>query len=302
MVNTAPSISLSSATATPTLENLTLDFTYTVTEPEGTPTTVTLANSGIATTGNVAVTHTTSNNHVRLVFDGTTEYSGDATVTLSVSDGVNTGTGTITINTNYLTTVKNKYQDMILAKAFGTGNNTTFNDASDSNHTLTYTTSWNAYGAYSPYRSTGYSYYNTISSNYVTTETHADFTMGTGDYTVDMWVFRTAETANEQGIFQIHPSAPSTDYQNSIGLGYKHSDTDSLPGYYLYGATSQVIHKSGSTPLLAIRDQTWTHIAVTRTSGVQKLFVDGVQHVSRSDTKNYTTRLDNFSKRFLSII
>ena len=113
--------------------------------------------------------------------------------------------------------------------------------------------------------------------------------MGTGDYTVDMWVFRTAETANEQGIFQIHPSAPSTDYQNSIGLGYKHSDTDSLPGYYLYGATSQVIHKSGSTPLLAIRDQTWTHIAVTRTSGVQKLFVDGVQHVSRSDTKNYTT-------------
>ena len=42
--------------------------------------------------------------------------------------------------------------------------------------------------------------------------------MGTGDYTVDMWVFRTAETANEQGIFQIHPSAPSTDYQNSIGL------------------------------------------------------------------------------------
>ena len=26
--------------------------------------------SGIATVGNVAITHTTSNNHVRLVFDG----------------------------------------------------------------------------------------------------------------------------------------------------------------------------------------------------------------------------------------
>ena len=289
MVNTAPSISLSSATATPTLDNLTLDFTYTVTEPEGTPTTVTLANSGIATTGNVAITHTTSNNHIRLVFDGTTEYSGDATVTLTATDGVNTGAGTITISTNYVTNIKNKNQDILLARAYGTGNNTTFNDASDSNHALTRYGNYNYYGSYSPYRSTGYSYYNTISSNYVTTETHADFTMGTGDYTVDMWVFRTAETANEQGIFQIHPSAPSTDYQNSIGLGYKHSDTDSLPGYYLYGATSQVIHKSGSTPLLAIRDQTWTHIAVTRTSGVQKLFVDGVEHVSRSDTKNYTS-------------
>ena len=509
LVNTAPSVSLSSATATPTLENLTLDFTYTVTEPEGTPTTVTLANSGIATTGNVAITHTTSNTHIRLVFDGTTEYSEDATVTLSVTDGVSTGTGTITISTNYVTTVKNKYQDVTLLKGlttapttsqkslyfgtnsnnyllnygdesaleFGTNswtieawiystgtmsnagifsrgasgsfwhslhmtsastikyvlsngagqewnftssgsqiptntwthvalvrrfgtdiklyvngtaiktdttsvsttlgdstgdfkigferfqgsgggfngyisnfrfvngtavytgnfttptspltsvtntvilhhgltnevtggvgnptntsvtvnslspfipiaNNTTIDDASDSNHTVTWTGNWKSYGGYSPYRSTGYSYYNTISSNYVTTETHADFTMGTGDYTVDMWVYRTGESTNEQGIFQIHPSAPSTDYQNSIGLGYKHSDTDSLPGYYLYGATDQVIHKSGSTPLLAIRDQTWTHIAVTRTSGVQKLFIDGVEHVSRSDTKNYTT-------------
>ena len=76
-------------------------------------TTITLANSGIATTGNVSITHTTSNNHVRLVFDGSTEYSGDATVTLSVSDGVNTGTGTITINTAY--TIKNsKYETFTL--------------------------------------------------------------------------------------------------------------------------------------------------------------------------------------------
>ena len=39
-INTAPSISLSATTATPTLDALTLDFTYTVTEPEGTQTSV----------------------------------------------------------------------------------------------------------------------------------------------------------------------------------------------------------------------------------------------------------------------
>ena len=105
LVNTAPSITLSSTTASPTLDGLTLDFTYTVAEPEGTPVNVTLANSGIATTGNVAITHTTSNNHIRLVFDGTTEYDGDATVTLTVTDGVNTGTGTITIDTNYISAI-----------------------------------------------------------------------------------------------------------------------------------------------------------------------------------------------------
>ena len=99
-VNTSPSISLSATTANIDASNLTLDFTYTVTEPEGTPVTVSLANSGIATVGNVAITHTTSNNHVRAVFDGTTELTG-ATITLTVTDGVNTGAGTMTMNATY---------------------------------------------------------------------------------------------------------------------------------------------------------------------------------------------------------
>ena len=38
-MNTSPTITLSSTTAEPESDNLTIDFTYTVTEPEGTPTT-----------------------------------------------------------------------------------------------------------------------------------------------------------------------------------------------------------------------------------------------------------------------
>ena len=98
-VNTDPTVTLSATTATIS-SHLTLDFTYTVTEPEGTPVTVSVANSGFATVGNVAITHTTSNNHIRAVFDGTTSYTG-ATITVSATDGVNTGVGTMTINTSY---------------------------------------------------------------------------------------------------------------------------------------------------------------------------------------------------------
>ena len=101
-VNTDPTVTLSATTATIS-SHLTLDFTYTVSEPEGTPVTVSVANSGFATVGNVAITHTTSNNHVRAVFDGTTSYTG-ATITVSATDGVNTGVGTMTINTSYQTT------------------------------------------------------------------------------------------------------------------------------------------------------------------------------------------------------
>ena len=61
--------------------------------------TITVANSGIATT-DVSITHTTSNNHIRAVFDAT-NYTGTLLLLLSASDGVNTGTGTIIITTMY---------------------------------------------------------------------------------------------------------------------------------------------------------------------------------------------------------
>ena len=99
-VNTDPSITLSATTATISASHPTLDFTYTVSEPEGTPVIITVANTKFATVGNVAITHTTSNNHIRAVFDGTTAYT-DATITVTASDGVNTGVGTMTISTSY---------------------------------------------------------------------------------------------------------------------------------------------------------------------------------------------------------
>ena len=47
LVNTSPSISLSQTTATIGADNLTLDVSYTITEPEGTPTTVSISKSSV---------------------------------------------------------------------------------------------------------------------------------------------------------------------------------------------------------------------------------------------------------------
>lgn len=97
--NESPTITLSSTTATIPGNNLTLDFTYT-TNDDAKVKNVTVANSGFATVGNVAITHTTSNNHIRAVFDGTTSYTG-ATITVTATDGINQASGTMTINTQY---------------------------------------------------------------------------------------------------------------------------------------------------------------------------------------------------------
>ena len=97
MVNTDPSISLDKTNVTIT-DHLNLDITYTVTEPEGTPTTVTITDD--IPDSAVTTTHTTSNNHVRYVFDGSTALSSK-TITFTATDGVNTGTATCAVNAIY---------------------------------------------------------------------------------------------------------------------------------------------------------------------------------------------------------
>ena len=271
LVNTAPSISLSSTTAIPTATNLTLDFTYTVTEPEGTPVTVTLANSGIATTGNVAVTHTTSNTHIRLVFDGTTKYSGDATVTLSVTDGVNTGTGTITITTAYYSGT-NSAETVMLLKATGTGNNVAFDDASASNHTV------NRNGtveqlSFSPYRENGYSMYFDGNGDYLTIPDSSDFnfTTGNGDFTIESWIYKT--NASEAGWYTQRDGSTT---ELMIFLDHNISG-------YSAGSVSIEYDSAQYTFNAGILQNKWQHIALVRTGTTVKWFTDGLEKDSRSE-------------------
>ena len=273
LVNTAPSISLSSTTASPTASNLTLDFTYTVTEPEGTPTTISIANSGIATVGNVAITHTTSNNHVRLVFDGTTKYSGDALVTLSVTDGVNTGTGTITITTAYYAGT-NTAETVTLLKATGTGNNDNWDDKSSSNHTIL------DYGAieqlaFSPYRDNGYSMYFDGSDDYLSYPSHADFTPGTGDFTLEAWVYPTSIPGggvnNDMCVFGHFGSPSMFFFLDNATLAPK-----------LWNGTSTMASDTG------LNINQWHHIAFSRTSGTLKIFTNGEVGYSASYTFDHS--------------
>lgn len=143
LVNTSPSISLSQTTATIGSDNLTLDVSYTITEPEGTPTTVSISNSGIATSSVANITHTSANNNIRVVFDGSTALDG-ATITATVTDGVNTGAGTVTITASYSTLVDESESVSYTLKNVGNDlQNFTATDSSDSNHTIsTVGTTW----------------------------------------------------------------------------------------------------------------------------------------------------------------
>jgi len=94
-INLSPTITASLSTKSFTAAE-TIDITYTTSEPEGTPVTVTTSNTGISNTGQVTITHYSGNNTVT-VLAGDQALSG-GTLILSVTDGTNIGTDTITLD------------------------------------------------------------------------------------------------------------------------------------------------------------------------------------------------------------
>ena len=261
MVNTSPSITLNKTTATITGSNLTLDVSYTTVEPEGTPVTVALANSGIADTNVATITHTTSNNNIRVVFDGSTDLT-DSTITATVTDGVNTGVGTITFSTAYA--VKDSRNTLVLLKANSEGgDNYTFSDQSDSNHTIT-PTGYARTSSFSPYRPNGYAQHIN-GGRYIDIAASSDF-LFSGQWSVEFWFWgdeqqSSSGTSGWHDVFQIGSS-----YMEINNDGY------CATGSNMFGSVGS--SASGEThPILWNR---WNHIAYTRDgSNVVRHYVNG---------------------------
>jgi len=101
--------------------------------------------------------------------------------------------------------------------------------------------------------------------------------MGTGDYTVEFWMYQTSAAGN-QVILEIGRAS------TAAGVGFQ-IDTVSGSLTVYYGPTIATAFASAVTPTL----NTWNHIAMTRQSGSTKFFVNGVQAGSAfTDNTNYT--------------
>jgi len=114
------------------------------------------------------------------------------------------------------------------------------------------------------------------SGDYLSVGSSSDFTMGTGDFTVEC--FTKVISAGVRGIFQISATAGglSTSYQTSLGLGWDNNY------WQIYGAGT-----AGGGSTFSISLNTWYHVALVRYSGVTKLYVNGVENASFTDTYNY---------------
>ena len=106
----------------------------------------------------------------------------------------------------------------------------------------------------------------------------SDFSMGTGDFTIECWVKKDA-TAH-QGFYQISPTTDgytSSNFGNTIGAAYDGT------GWTMVSGGSQG-NDSAPEPVTV---GAWYHIAHVRYNGVTKLYVNGTEKISITDTYNY---------------
>lgn len=275
LINTNPSISGVSSSYALATDGTATVVTVTASDPEGLPITYSIASD---TSGNIAtVTQGTgASSNVFTVTPSTSQANaGSFTLTFRASDSVNLATAPASFTLQF--SVENSNYTTALITSVGANNavNNFFVDSSSSN--LTLTAASGVQNTFSPYRHGGYSAFFGTGVEYLSVAPDASFTFGTGDFTIEGWAYLLA--TGDRGFFQQATSLFPTSSVNSLAVQTVASGTK----WAIYAGNTQHIAATATYSL-----NQWYHWAMVRESSVTKLYIDGVEVISISDTTNYT--------------
>ena len=115
------------------------------------------------------------------------------------------------------------------------------------------------------------------STSYISTSSVQTNAFGTGDFTVECWIYPTNVVAS-QGIVDIRsPDTAGTGFDLYFNSSGKLSCSTALTGYITGTAT--------------ISNNQWTHIALVRSGTSLKTYVNGVQDGSTTNSANFTNSI-----------
>ena len=157
----------------------------------------------------------------------------------------------------------------LLLQADGTnnGNNHAFLDSSNNNFTIT--RNGNAtQGSFTPFSPTGWSNYFDGTGDYLTLSSNSAFSFGTGDFTVETWVY--VNVASTYAVIIGGPSGGTTWY-----LEYS-----STRGFYLYDGGTAL---NGNSNVITSQ---WIHLAVSRSGTSLRMFVNGINTATYTNSQS----------------
>tara|TARA_Y100000817_G_C16853248_1_gene542903 strand:- start:478 stop:2538 length:2061 start_codon:yes stop_codon:yes gene_type:complete len=178
-------------------------------------------------------------------------------------------------------------------------NNNTFLDSSSNNFTVTRRGNASQ-GTFSPFSADegkwAVRFPNSEPSDqiYVTPASTADFSLGTGAFTIETWVFITADNYTYSRVFNIGPFWNSANTVALVVNDTAFSDKISFAAYAA-GGNNRTCISQNATPM-----NQWVHIAVSRdTTGDFRLFING--NLDATNTSYRTTDLSSLGTATMAI-
>jgi len=161
---------------------------------------------------------------------------------------------------------------LLLGNGTNGGQNNTFVDGSTNNFTITRNGN-TTQGTFSPFSAPDGRWSNYFDGNgdYLTTPSSSAFAFGTGDYTMECWIYPLDQTYGRR-VFEM------SDNKDNIDLNINGSGSIDY-----YNGSTTTSSSSGAIALNA-----WNHVACVRYSGTVKIYVNGTSVLTQATTPNTT--------------